>query len=59
MQLRDAVAREDYADAAKLKLAISGAEKNDTVGSALSDLSVRIKPFDWDLHDFVMSWFTV
>ncbi|ONK56418.1 uncharacterized protein A4U43_C10F8410 [Asparagus officinalis] len=38
MQLREAVAREDYADAVKLKLAISGAEKNDAVGIALSDL---------------------
>lgn len=35
MQLRDAVAREDYADAVKLKLAISAAEENDTVGTAL------------------------
>lgn len=43
MQLREAVAREDYADAVKLKLAISTAEKNDTVGTALSDLRVRIK----------------
>lgn len=45
MQLRDAVAREDYVDAAKLKQAISAAEKNDAVGTALSDLGVRIKIF--------------
>lgn len=43
MQLREAVAREDYADALKLKLAISAAEENDTVGIALSNLRVRIK----------------
>lgn len=43
MQLRDAVTREDYADAVKLKLAISAAEKNDTVGTALSDLSRAVE----------------
>lgn len=42
VQLRDCVAREDYADAAKLKSAINAAEKNDAVGSALSYLSRAI-----------------
>lgn len=41
-QLRDAVIREDYEDAAKLKLAISTALKNDTVGTAISDLNRAI-----------------
>lgn len=41
LQLRAAVHREDYRSAHKLKLAIAATAKNDTVGSAISDLNVR------------------
>ncbi|PKA47466.1 Protein executer 1, chloroplastic [Apostasia shenzhenica] len=35
MQLKDAVAREDYEEAAKVKLALQAAAKTDTVGTAI------------------------
>lgn len=37
MQLRDAVAREDYETAAKLKLALNAARQSDIVGSAIHE----------------------
>ncbi|KAL4180212.1 hypothetical protein AMTRI_Chr13g90990 [Amborella trichopoda] len=42
-QLRDAVQREDYNEAAKLKVAIAAAAVNDTVGRVLSRLNKALK----------------
>ncbi|KAJ0967080.1 hypothetical protein J5N97_023997 [Dioscorea zingiberensis] len=42
-QLRVAVAREDYEEAAKLKAAIMATAKKDTVGTAISELNRAIK----------------
>lgn len=42
MQLRDAVAREDYEAAAKLKLALHASRKSDTVGSAIHEYNKAI-----------------
>lgn len=40
-QLGNAVNREDYEDAARLKVAIAAAASNDTVGRVMSQLNVR------------------
>ncbi|KAK8947952.1 hypothetical protein KSP40_PGU004433 [Platanthera guangdongensis] len=42
MQLRDAIAREDYEAAAKLKLALHASRKSDTVGSAVHEYNKAI-----------------
>ncbi|RRT82293.1 hypothetical protein BHE74_00012330, partial [Ensete ventricosum] len=39
-QLNDAIAKEAYEDAVKLKLAIAGATENDIVGTAISTMNV-------------------
>lgn len=41
-QLGRAVNKEDYEDAARLKVAIAAAATNDTVGQVMSYLSVRV-----------------
>ena len=40
-QLNRAVVREDYEDAARIKVAIAAAATNDTVGRVMAQLNVR------------------
>ncbi|URE05272.1 UvrD/REP helicase N-terminal domain [Musa troglodytarum] len=42
-QLNDAIAKEEYEDAIKLKLAIAGATENDIVGTAISTMNRAIE----------------
>lgn len=51
-QLNEAILREDYGNAAKLKLAIAGAAKKDVVGTALTIMNVRNLSYVLIVFDF-------
>lgn len=52
-KLSDAVRREDYRDAAKLKVAIAAAAANDTVGRVISQLKKAVKEERFDDAAFI------
>ncbi|KAG9440698.1 hypothetical protein H6P81_020863 [Aristolochia fimbriata] len=52
-QLGDAVRREDYEDAAKIKVAMAAAARNDTVGQAISYLERALKEERYEDATFI------